>query len=90
MVKTKIALVLNPAENETEFFGSLELDKAKFPEIAENATDNAQALKSLTDRIKSLGCKGLCGCVRAKKSPKYADIDDREYWISCLKDADTS
>ena len=79
-----------PIQNEEAYFGSLELDKSKFPESTKKAATNAEALKLLTDRIKALGWKGLGGWVCAQKAPKYADVDDKEYWISRLEDANAA
>lgn len=68
-------------------YGTLQLDSGKFPESTKKST-NAEALKCLSERIKSLGWKGLGGWVCAQESPLCADKDNPEqYWIKRLKDA---
>ena len=80
-----------PYENEDKYYGSLILDKAKFPESTADGVSNAEALKRLTDRIKSLGWKGLGGWVCAQEATAISEGKDAcEYWIERLKDADAA
>ena len=79
-----------PSENEENFFGSLILDKRKFPESTAGGVSNAEALKRLTDRVKALGWKGLGGWVCAQEAPALFKGDIKEYWIERLKAANVS
>ena len=80
-----------PTENEQGYFGSLILDKSKFPESTAGDISNAKALKRLTDRVKSLGWKGLGGWVCAQEAPVLiGEGNFEEYWIERMKDADAS
>lgn len=79
-----------PTENEDKYFGSLILDRAKFPESTAGDVSNAEALKSLTERVKALGWKGLGGWICAQEAPACFDGDREKYWVERLKDADAS
>lgn len=79
-----------PPNNNSAFYGSLILNSEKFPESTRNAKTNAQALKQLTKRIKSLGWKGLGGWVCAQKSEIFANINSEKYWTERLTDAKKS
>ena len=75
-----------PLDNNEEYYGSLILNAEKFPSFCQN-TDNG--LKPLSDKVKSLGWKGLGGWVCAQESPLFiGDKTDEEYWIERLKAAD--
>ena len=78
-----------PLNGDGEYYGSLILNSERFPEAtSENAT-NAEALKRLTERIKSLGWKGLGGWVCCQESKAlFRDTTQEEYWRARLKDAD--
>lgn len=77
-----------PPSNDESYYGSLVLDREKFPEAAK-AGSNGQALKSLTDRVKALGWKGLGGWVCVQESDKRGSFEtEDDYWIDCLRDAD--
>lgn len=68
-------------------FGTLQLDKEKFPESTQHSS-NEEALRSLSERVKSFGWKGLGGWVCAQESPLCADNNSPEkYWIKRLKEA---
>ncbi len=72
-----------PLSNDKAYYGSLVLSEDKFPNISKG-TDNP--LKVLTEKIKSLGWKGLGGWVCAQESPLYADGKSvEEYWTERLK-----
>lgn len=67
-----------PLNNDTKYYGSLILNDEKFPTFT-NENDNTTALKSLTDKIKLLGWKGLGGWVCAQKS-KLDFSEPAVYW----------
>lgn len=70
-----------PVNSDKEYFGSLVLNGEKFPEAVNNAENNTAALKNLTDRILSLGWKGLGGWICAQKAPKIGEkVTDEDYW----------
>ncbi|MBQ7039599.1 MAG: hypothetical protein IJN39_03420, partial [Clostridia bacterium] len=76
--------------NHKPYFGTLQLDAEKFPESTKGST-NTEALKCLTEHVKSLGWKGLGGWVCAQESPLCADKDNPEqYWIKRLKEANNA
>ncbi len=79
-----------PVNGDRAWFGSLILNQEKFPEAVKNSKNNTEALKSLTDRVKSLGWKGLGGWVCAQMAPRLSDADPDEYWTTRLKEADAS
>lgn len=68
-----------PLEDYEKYYGSLVLDKDKFSESC-NSDNPAQNLKNLTDRIKSLGWKGLGGWVCAQESEVYKKTNSEDYW----------
>ena len=67
-----------PLNNDTAFFGSLELNSEKFPSFTDKCTPQ-QALTALTDKIKSLGWKGLGGWICAQRS-KFDNSSPDIYW----------
>ncbi len=69
-------------------FGSLILDKGKFPSFAADGTENHAALKSLADAVKARGWKGFGGWVCPQVAPKFKGTDREEYWKKRLIDAD--
>lgn len=78
-----------PPDNDERYFGSLILNKEKYPESVGNSSSNAEAMKKLSDRMKKIGWKGLGGWVCAQESPMLSDNNNREkYWIERLKEAD--
>lgn len=80
-----------PVIDDPAYYGSLILNKEKFPEAVNSTKTNAQALKKLSDKVKSLGWKGLGGWVCAQESEKFArNITLEEYWIQRLTDAGES
>ena len=77
-----------PLEDNRAYYGSLILNPEKFPEATKNAKTNAEALKSISERIKGLGWKGLGGWVCAQESPEYlGDASPEDYWKQRLSDA---
>ena len=68
-----------PFEDYEKYYGSLILDKGKFPESC-NSNNTVKNLKNLTDKIKSLGWKGLGGWVCAQESEVYQKTSIEEYW----------
>ena len=48
-----------PMDGDRAYYGSLLLNKEKFPEATKGAKTNAEALKNITERIKELGWKGF-------------------------------
>lgn len=77
-----------PLNGDGDYLGSLILNSERFPEATEDAETNAVALKNLTDRIKSLGWKGLGGWVCCQESKAILnDMTEEEYWKVRLKDA---
>ncbi len=80
-----------PVIDDPTCYGSLILNKEKFPGFVTDTKDNVQALKKLSDKIKSLGWKGLGGWVCAQESEKFAgDATPEEYWTQRTKDARNS
>lgn len=67
-----------PLNNDTRYYGSLILNSEKFPTFTDK-NDNTMSLKKLSDKIKSLGWKGLGGWVCAQKS-KLDDNKPEVYW----------
>lgn len=80
-----------PEEDDPSYYGSLALDSGKFPE-ATSGTSNAAALKRLSEKVKSLGWKGLGGWVCAQEAQRlFVDGSDfKEYWRARLKEAGES
>lgn len=78
-----------PMENYAPYYGSLILNKEKFPGfVGEN---NADSLKNLSDKIKSIGWKGLGGWVCSQESGLFFDgKTSEEYWSERLTEADKS
>lgn len=80
-----------PLDGNGDLYGSLILSPERFPEATSGDVSNAEALKNLTDRIKSLGWKGLGGWVCCQESKAmFHDMTREEYWETRLKDADES
>lgn len=78
-----------PLDGNGDYLGSLILNSERFPDATKDAATNAEALKNLTDRIKSLGWKGLGGWVCCQESKAmFHDMTEEEYWKTRLKDAD--
>ncbi len=72
-----------PLNNDEAYYGSLVLSEDKFPSFSK---DTNNPLKALTEKIKSLGWKGLGGWVCARESPLYTDGKSvEEYWTERLK-----
>lgn len=76
-----------PPDGDESYYGSLVLNKEKFPESVGGKQSNAEALLSLTERIKSLGWKGLGGWVCAQESERF---DGKKYWETRFQDANFS
>lgn len=75
-----------PIKDDPTYYGSLILNSEKFPEST-NGRTNTESLKFLTDRIKSLGWKGLGGWMCAQESEKYSDGDVEAYWKKKFEEA---
>ncbi len=70
-----------PRSDSPVHYGSLILNDEKFPEATRNAASNEEALNRLSDRIRSLGWKGLGGWICAQESPLMIGARTREqYW----------
>lgn len=71
-------------------FGSLILNSEKFP-LSTKDSDNKNALKNLSAKLRSLGWKGLGGWVCAQTATNFmSNKSDEEYYIERLKDANYS
>lgn len=80
-----------PVQNDGSYYGSLILNGERFPQAVSNSATNAEALKKLVERIKSLGWKGLGGWVCARESQKCdTQLSAEEYWKKRITDADKS
>ncbi len=80
-----------PLSGDRSYYGSLILDKDKFPKATKDTKTNAEALKNLSDRVRALGWKGLGGWVCAQESKLFlGEASDEEYWIHRLREADAS
>ncbi len=76
-----------PNENEPEYYGSLILNREKFPSFVTD--DNAESLKALSDRVRSYGWRGLGGWVCIQECEKYLlGRAPEEYWTERIKWAD--
>ncbi len=75
-----------PETDYQKYYGCLFPDSGKFPE-ATRGNDSTEALASLTERIKSIGWKGLGGWVCAQESEIFKTGSTEDYWISRLKAA---
>lgn len=74
-----------PYDNNEAYHGSLILCREKFPGFV---TDTDSGLKALTDKIKSLGWKGLGGWVCPQESSVYSEGKTvEEYWLERIKAA---
>lgn len=73
-----------PIKNYEKHYGSLVLDKEKFPSFYEE-NNPQKSLENLTKRVKQNGWKGLGGWVCAQESPLYSEKSAEEYWIKRLK-----
>ena len=79
-----------PPDNDERYFGSLILNGEKYPEAVGKAQSNADAIKRLSERMKSIGWKGLGGWVCAQEAAIFGDSDRDTYWAERLKDADAA
>lgn len=79
-----------PPDNDERYFGSLILNGEKYPEAVGKAQSNADAIKRLSERMKSIGWKGLGGWVCAQEAAIFGDSDRETYWTERLKDADAA
>ncbi|MBQ8207167.1 MAG: hypothetical protein IJZ89_00330 [Clostridia bacterium] len=77
-----------PLDGNTDYYGSLILNEEKYPTYTEGKT-NAEALKMLTEKMKSLGWKGLGGWVCAQES-EFCKVSPEEYWKERMREADES
>ncbi len=72
---------------ESNMYGSLILDKDRFPSFADTSIENRKAIKKLSDAIKGKGWRGMGGWVCAQESSAFLDTSTTEYWESRIKDA---
>lgn len=71
-----------PPDNDERYYGSLQLDKEKFPTFC----NEELPLKGLTEKVKALGWKGLGGWVCAQESPTLQASSERTYWTERLQE----
>ncbi|MBQ6947236.1 MAG: hypothetical protein IJN42_04230 [Clostridia bacterium] len=71
-----------PPDNDERYYGSLQLDKEKFPTFC----NEELPLKALTEKVKALGWKGLGGWVCARESPTLPAQNEQAYWSERLKE----
>jgi len=77
-----------PFNGDGGYFGSLQLNEERFPEATSGSSSNAESLKKLTDRIKSLGWKGLGGWVCCQEADIFScNVTEEDYWKARIKDA---
>lgn len=69
-----------PKSGDPAFFGSLQLDREKFPHATQGAPSHAAALRSLVDCVTARGWKGLGGWVCAQEAEAFFAGDADEYW----------
>lgn len=72
----------------SSLFGSLILDKERFPSFSGKGIENRDAMKKLSEAIKAKGWRGVGGWVCAQKAKAFADEPEEEYWINRLKWSD--
>ncbi len=73
-----------PIKDYEKYYGSLVLDKEKFPSFYVEG-DPQKSLEKLTEKVKQADWKGLGGWVCAQESPMYPEDGAEEYWIKRLK-----
>ena len=73
-----------PLEGYEKYYGSLELDKSKFPSFYVK-NDPQKSLEKLVKEVKSFGWKGLGGWVCAQESAVCPARTTEEYWKERLK-----
>lgn len=77
-----------PFNGDGGYFGSLQLNEERFPEATSGSYSNAESLKKLTDRIKSLGWKGLGGWVCCQEADVFScNVTEEDYWKARINDA---
>jgi len=77
-----------PVKDDPTYYGSLLLNKEKFPAAYNGTHQPTQALKALTQRVKELGWKGLGGWVCAQESERFCKgRTPEQYWTDQLKAA---
>jgi len=67
-----------PFNNDKKYFGSLIVDSSRFPSVSNQAP--AQRLKTISDRIKRTGWKGLGLWICAQQAPEFEKTDSTTYW----------
>lgn len=77
-----------PLNNDTNFFGCLELSEEKFPSFTDKKS-HLEALTALTKKVTDLGWKGLGGWVCAQKS-KLDTGSPKNYWKNKLTEMQNS
>lgn len=74
-----------PLNNYEEYYGSLVLNKEKFPSFVDE-NNPSKSIKNLSDRIKAAGWKGLGGWVCIQESEKLLNGRSfEEYWTERVK-----
>lgn len=79
-----------PLSADKKYFGSLILSNEKFPGFVDESKNNVEALKKLSDKIKSIGWKGLGGWLCAQQAPINSDMPIKDYWTLKFREADES
>ncbi len=74
-----------PLNGDSEYYGTLVLNKEKFPSFVDDKSDSADAMKALNEKIKSIGWKSVGAWICANKSSRYPDVDEYKYFIERLK-----
>ena len=81
---------LGGLKNQSPWYGSQILAKDKFPGFwgegeAFDGSRNTAAMKQLSERVKSLGWRGIGGWICVQKSPLAGAVSDEEYWGERLR-----
>lgn len=69
-------------------YGSLVLDKGKFPSFYKNTDEPKEAMKALNDAFKAKGWRGVGGWVCAQRATGYEDVDEERFYIERFKWSD--
>lgn len=74
-----------PIEDKENFYGSFILNEEKFPDAC-CASDNKNALKNISDKVKAAGWKGLGVWVAAQEADELLEnVTPEEYWAERIK-----
>lgn len=69
-----------PRDGNPAFFGSLQLDREKFPRATAGAKSQTAALSALVKAVTDRGWKGLGGWVCAQEADAFFQTEADEYW----------